>query len=563
MRGADGKEFWGALSVCQTVYEGQLSVIGTFSDITDRREAEEAKHKSEENLRITTELQYARLRSLMDAVPAPIIVGRKEDGLVLFANKLAFEISKMRELSANPPPKTTELFADPDVRKQLVEELEKKGSIDALEFQMHRGDGSLVWVLYSGNEMLYEGQPAIIGTFTDITARREAEEARLQSEEKFRLLADNANDFISIYSLDSICLYASPSVEKLLGYKPEEMLGKVFKEIAHPEDHDIVVKTNAKSTNAEGPSPRYVFRMLHKEGHWEWMESTSTVEKDPRTGKFSHVSSVSRVVTDRILHEQELSLAQEAAESANRAKSEFIAHMSHEIRTPLNAIIGFSEVMRDQLFGPLGSDRYMDYMNDIHNSGKHLLDLINDILDLSKIEAGKFELQEDRVELQNIVNTAIRFMHERAESKKIKLESRLDVDLEIWADKRALTQVLLNMIGNAIKFTEEQGSVTIEARLDRTGDLLLTITDTGIGIAAEDLERVLQPFGQARKSSSIANAEPGTGLGLPLSRSFVEKHGGSFDITSEPGIGTRITITLPASRVMHDETEEKRISAGE
>jgi len=560
MRRADGSTFWGVLSTISMVYEGQPSIIGTFTDITAQREAEEARRQSEEKMRIATEQQFARLRSLMDAVPAPIIVARKADGQILYINKPAYAITRIKDLSENPGASTMGLFVDPDDRKTLVREFTNTGNIAGHEIKMQRGDGSLFWVLYSGNEMIYEGQPAIIGSIIDITARREAEEARARSEQKFRLLADNAHDLISMYGRDSVCLYASPSIERLLGYSLDEFIGQSLKGFVHPEDYEVILSANAKYVKT-GATAKYLFRIRHKSGHWEWMEAISTVEKDPRTGEFSHVSSVSRLVTERARYEQELKEARERAEMAGRAKSEFIAHMSHEIRTPLNAVIGFSEMMRDQMFGPLGSPRYVEYCNDIHNSGMHLLDLVNDILDLSKIEAGKFELQEDQVGLQAIVDTAIRFMRERAHHKHIALEAHLEATPELWCDRRTMIQVMLNVIGNAVKFTGEHGRISVESRLDAAGDLVLSVTDTGIGIAPEDLERVMQPFGQARKNIDHASAEPGTGLGLPLSRSFVEKHDGSFAIASEPGIGTRITITLPASRVMRDEPDKTSVSA--
>lgn len=550
----DGSAYWAHYSANQMNYQDIDAIIITLSDITAQRAAEEAQRISEENLRKAMELQNARLRNLLDSVPAPIIVGRKEDGLILYANKLAYEQTRIAEFNVGA--RTTEFFADPADRNKLARNINSGESIARFEFKMKRGDGTMVRVLYSGNDMNYEGHPAIIGTFIDITDRYDAEQAQRKSEEKFRLLADNANDWISIYSLEGVCLYSSPSVERVIGYTPDEILGTFLSNFVPPEDYKMIDLTNAKGAKTGGPSPRYTFRVRHKNGNMEWLESTSTVERDPATGRASHISSVSRLVTERVLYEQQLKDARERAEMADRAKSEFLAHMSHEIRTPLNAVIGFSEVMRDQLFGPLGSPRYLEYINDIHNSGVHLLELINDVLDLSKIEAGKFELQEDRVPLQTITDTALRFMNERAHAKNILLQNRLDAAPDIWGDRRVLTQVLLNLISNATKFTPERGKITLESRFEKNGDFQLMVTDTGIGISEEDLPVVMQPFGQARNSSQTAT-EPGTGLGLPLSRSFVEKHGGTLTLTSEVGIGTRVIITLPASRILNDEVNAK------
>ncbi len=502
---------------------------------------------------------YERLRQFMDSIPIPIIVSSQASGLLVYLNQPALDFLGIKSLSERPGARGVDFFTDPTERDKVINRIANEGTA-TVEFQIKRTDKSIFWAYYSANQIVYEGEDAIIGTVTDITARRQAEEELRKSEKKFRMLADHANDLISIYSMQSICLYASPSTERILGYQQDEFVGQPLEKFAHPEDIGIIVLSNTKSMQTGGVPPPYTFRIRHKAGHWEWMEGSSSVEKDPNTGKFTQVSSVSRLVTERVLREQELKEAHARAESADRAKSDFLAHMSHEIRTPLNAVIGFSEVMRDELFGPLGSPRYLEYINDIHNSGTHLLELINDVLDLSKIEAGKFELQEDRVRLETIIDTAFRFMHERAESKLISLQSRLHAAPDLWCDRRVLTQVMLNMLGNAIKFTPDRGRITIESHQDAKGNLVLSVTDTGIGIAQEDILVVMKPFGQARTSSDLAATEPGTGLGLPLSKSFVEKHGGTLSITSEVGIGTRVIITIPASRVLLDDDDTDDIA---
>ncbi|MSP44092.1 MAG: HAMP domain-containing histidine kinase [Alphaproteobacteria bacterium] len=210
----------------------------------------------------------------------------------------------------------------------------------------------------------------------------------------------------------------------------------------------------------------------------------------------------------------------------------------------------------------MGSPRYEEYINDIYNSGTHLLALINDVLDISKVEAGNFELQEDRVSLDAIVDTAMRMVKDHSQNKNIVLLSRLHATPDLWCDRRVMIQVMLNLLGNAVKFTPERGRITVESLLNSEGCLEITITDTGIGIAMEDIPLVMKPFGQVRESAETAAAEPGTGLGLPLSKSFIEKHGGYFTLTSEVGIGTRVTLTLPASRVILDEHGEDSVITG-
>jgi signal transduction histidine kinase len=241
--------------------------------------------------------------------------------------------------------------------------------------------------------------------------------------------------------------------------------------------------------------------------------------------------------------------ARDKAENASEAKSTFLANMSHELRTPLNAIIGFSQLLRSETFGPLPSDRYREYAADINESGLHLLRLINDILDLSKIEAGKMELQEVETSLAALAGDCAVILGEAAEQADIKLTIDVPPPLPlVYADARKLKQILLNLLANAIKFTPEGGSVTLSAAVEESGTLRVEVADTGIGIAAADMEKVLTPFGRAETAHT--RKYPGTGLGLPLSRHLVELHGGRLEIDSAPGAGTTVSFGLPRERVL-------------
>ena len=240
------------------------------------------------------------------------------------------------------------------------------------------------------------------------------------------------------------------------------------------------------------------------------------------------------------------------AESANRSKSEFLANMSHELRTPLNAINGFSEILTAEMFGPLGDRRYKEYSQDILNSGQHLLAVINDILDMSKIEAGKMNLKREPIHIEDVVEDAIRLMRNRAESVGLTLLVKLNVLPEADADYRAIKQILLNLLSNAIKFTPRGGKVTVSASLIKENAfsgqpaqkrVRISITDTGIGIAKDDLLRLAQPFEQIE--SQLSKSQPGTGLGLALTKSLVELHDGTLTMDSQPGQGTTVSFTLP------------------
>ena len=255
-------------------------------------------------------------------------------------------------------------------------------------------------------------------------------------------------------------------------------------------------------------------------------------------------------VTESKRSEAMLVRAKEVAELASRAKSEFLANMSHELRTPLNAIIGFSELMSTQLKGPIGSNEYLDYVSDIHHSGRHLLEIINDILDLSKIESGKFELCEERVDPRDVVDSCLRMIRERAEDADITITCEIEPGLPyLWADSRALKQSLLNLLSNSVKFTPSGGSILVRASSMADGGTCFMVRDTGVGIEPEYMTKVLEPFGQA--ASAFTRGTPGTGLGLPLVKSLTNLLEGEFVLESAPGKGSEARIQLPAERVLN------------
>ncbi|MGB3445076.1 MAG: HAMP domain-containing sensor histidine kinase [Xanthobacteraceae bacterium] len=241
--------------------------------------------------------------------------------------------------------------------------------------------------------------------------------------------------------------------------------------------------------------------------------------------------------------------ARHRAESANVAKSRFLAQMSHELRTPLNAILGFSEVMKSEIFGAHAVAVYKDYSADIHNSGVHLLNLINEILDLSRIEAGRYELNEEAVSLVHIVADCHHLLKLRASSRGITIHEIFEQGMpRVWGDERAIRQVVLNLLSNAIKFTPQGGEIWLKAGWTASGGQYLSVKDNGSGIAEDEIPIVLASFGQG--SNSIKSAEQGAGLGLPIAKSLIDMHGGTFTLKSKLRIGTEVIITLPPERVM-------------
>jgi two-component system, cell cycle sensor histidine kinase PleC len=240
--------------------------------------------------------------------------------------------------------------------------------------------------------------------------------------------------------------------------------------------------------------------------------------------------------------------ARRKAESANRMKTEFMANVSHELRTPLNSIIGFSEIMINQHYGPMPNERYRSYVHDIFTSGSHLLGIVSDILDISKIEVGEMDLLEDTIEIPEIVETALRLVGAKAETAKVSLRAELAPDLPLlFGDPRRIKQILLNLLSNAIKFTGDGGTVTVRAERVADGGLWMAIVDTGIGIAAADLERAMAPFSQV--DSKLSRQYEGTGLGLPIAKSLTELHGGTLSLVSHPGRGTTVTLRFPPDRL--------------
>lgn len=247
--------------------------------------------------------------------------------------------------------------------------------------------------------------------------------------------------------------------------------------------------------------------------------------------------------------EEKISAARDAAVRDSLAKSDFLASMSHELRTPLNAVMGFAEMMRQHIFGPLGDPHYEGYAKDIYNSGAHLLELINDILDISKVEKGKLELHEEDIDVGEVVRSSLDMVRKQAVAGKVELTDGPGENLPLLrADERIVKQILLNFLSNAVKFTPAGGRVTISAGIGGDGGFIFRIADTGIGIAGEDIAKVLSPYAQV--DSALARRHKGTGLGVSLAKRLTEAHGGTLEIESEIGKGTTVTVRFPPARTV-------------
>ncbi|MFZ5690710.1 MAG: sensor histidine kinase [Pseudomonadota bacterium] len=294
--------------------------------------------------------------------------------------------------------------------------------------------------------------------------------------------------------------------------------------------HDYILATMA--VTAQG----YFLLLAHRLYSSALQTLQARAEKDMLIGELEQAKTIS----DEARHR---------AEAANISKSRFLAQMSHELRTPLNAILGFSEVMKNEIFGPHTVPAYKDYSNDIHDSGQHLLGLINEILDLSRIEAGRYELNEEAVSLVFVVQDCHHLVRLRARNRGITIHEVFEPDLpRVWADERALRQIALNLLSNAVKFTPQGGEIWIKAGWTASGGQYFSVKDTGPGIPEDEIPVVLASFGQG--SNAIKSAEQGAGLGLPIAKSLVDLHGGTFTLKSKLRVGTEVIVALPPERVM-------------
>jgi len=341
---------------------------------------------------------------------------------------------------------------------------------------------------------------------------------------------------------DGTTTLVSPAVRQILGYEPEEIIGQRSIDFAHPDDLPSVIAAT-REAQANGSMATFEHRRRHRDGHFVWLESRVRFLVHPQTGAPDGAIAISREIGQRKEFEQELLAARERAELASKTKSRFLANMSHELRTPLNAIIGFSDIMMREMFGPIGNERYTEYVRIVNESGGLLLELINDVLDMSRIEAGKYRLNVEDFEIREPIDAVVQMLSNRAMEKHLIIETRLTPpDLRAVADKRVLTQILLNLMSNAVKFTDAGGRIEVGATAGKT-DVRLWVSDTGIGIPPEFLSRIAEPFEQA--ANDMTRAHGGSGLGLALVKSLVALHGGAFAITSVLREGTCVTVTLP------------------
>jgi len=369
-----------------------------------------------------------------------------------------------------------------------------------------------------------------------------------QSEMRFRDYADIASDWYWEMNLENRINYMSERIYGIMNIPMGTVINFDGIKMIRDAAIDPVHAEECIAAMAERrPFRNLRMRFFAKDGGIGY----GTISGKPAhdiDGHFVGYRGVGEDITTQMYDALKVREAKARAERANKAKSEFLANMSHELRTPLNAILGFSDVIASKLFGPGETERYADYARDIHNSGAHLLGVINDILDLSKIEAGQMQLEDGTIALRDAVDEARTLLGDKASGERIAFKVELPgAPPVLKVDARKFIQVLVNLLSNAFKFTPEGGSVTLTATYALDGGLDVAIRDTGIGIAADDIETVLSPFGQVE--SAFSRRHHGTGLGLPLAKSLAEMHGGALTLQSTEGKGTAVTVHLPPERV--------------
>jgi two-component system cell cycle sensor histidine kinase PleC len=431
------------------------------------------------------------------------------------------------------------------------------------DFRMRHADGHWVW-LRARCELVHQPHDPglhLIGIAVDITEQKTLVEKTVAADMRLRDAIETIPEAFVLWDADNRLVLCNSN----------------FQELHDLPDEAITVGASYESVVAAGRQPVVRNKVVT---HGPLQPGARTFEAQLEDGRWLHISerrtkdggyvSVGTDITAIKTHEEKLvdserrqvatiadlrasqhrlaelaekyAVEKTRAEEANQAKSKFLANMSHELRTPLNAIIGFSEIMESDMFGPLGADRYEEYCKDIRNSGEYLLDVINDVLDMAKIEAGRIRLEFEDLALDPLLSEAMRVVSARAQDKQLTLTARLSPDLSLRADRRALKQIVLNLLSNAVKFTPAGGQVTIRAR-NVGNTVVVGIADTGIGIAPDALQRLGRPFEQVE--SQLTKSHQGSGLGLAISKSLVELHGGRMSIRSTVGRGTMVLVRMP------------------
>ncbi len=533
------------------VLDEQGVVVGlgaVASDVTELKEAEDKIRRSEAGLK-----ESQRIAKL----------GSWELNLISDELNWSDEVYGIFDIDPEISEGTTKLFyqrVHPKDRKlvaQATEEAINENKPYSLDHRIILPNGETRFVHEEAIVELNGSGKAISlhGTVQDITDRHLAESKLKESRELLRALADNLPQFISVKDTEGRFQFVNKRFEEWTCLDSGDVVGKTVHDIYPPEQAARFAANDRIALDTRTIMAQEV-DLYYPDGQTRTVISTRFPifsETDDLVG----LGTINFDINDRKQAENARHAALLEAEQANRAKSEFLAHMSHELRTPLNAITGFAQLMVDETFGGLGHPKYREYALDVLGSGEHLLSVINDVLDLSKIEAGEVSLNPTEFSLHYAINDCISLIRAQSTDRPERIGLELSDQISnVHADNRVFRQILLNLLSNANKFTPDDGRITVISELDGENRVSVRIRDTGIGISSEDMAKVLEPFGQARADAQISHE--GTGLGLPLSQKLMELHGGTLELQSDPGGGTTVTLTFPAERTVDEGSRKKR-----
>ncbi|NFV80526.1 PAS domain S-box protein [Magnetospirillum aberrantis] len=539
----NGETFPLDLAVAEMRQGDMITFIGVVRDITDRKRVEDALVESEQRFRDLAESASDWFWEMDSEFQFTFVSGRVRQilgvGPSFFIGRQFMELAEAGDAIEEWQQQLAMMRAHRPFRGFVFSHRLPSGAVKFVEMAgrpAFDADG-----LFCGYR----------GTATDITPlKRHEQELATQSAQR-QAIIDNMGHGVVVFDREERLVAMNQPARALLDMpvlsEKKETLETLLLHLALLGEFgrgNAMTKT-ARRVERLRRNPYQIFEHARPTGMVLEVRSTSM----PGGGLILTFADI----TDRKRVEDTLREAKEAAERGNRAKATFLANISHELRTPLNAIIGFSELMKHEIFGPLEPVSYRTYVDDIHESGMHLLELINDILDMSKAEAGMTDLMDSVVDVAALVRSSLRMMSRRATANGVELIEELPQSLpHLRADERRLRQIVLNLVSNAVKFTDDGGTVTVLARMDEAG-FHLCVADTGIGMSPEDMERVMLPFVQA--DTRLSRKYEGTGLGLPLTKALVEAHGGTLTLSSVPNQGTTVEVTFPPGRIIADATQ--------